>query len=389
MKTGLLFISVLLSIIFVEGQEILEVGIYRHINIRKALFSPQKHDYKIVVEDTIILQTLTENQEVVISPTAEGKVRLEQEGKELGMFHKVRFVPLKPEAYFKVKTVIPSTKRRIYYGDLEIKKIEEIFTFINHVPLEKYLIGVIESESGNYQSKEYYKVQAIISRTYALKNKEKFLHEGFMLTDLVNCQVYFGKFYQNPKMIKAVEETKGLVLVDDELQFITAAFYSNSGGQTENSENVWNKKVSYLRSIKDPFSVGKNNYKWVKRMPKERWLNYLQSKYQYPIEDSVALEKVLNFKQVNRKKYLAGWESHILLTDVRRDLRLKSTFFSIELEGNEVVFRGKGFGHGVGLSQEGAMNMVDLGYSYIDVLNFYYTNVNIIDLEKRNYYLLE
>ncbi len=251
------------------------------------------------------------------------------------------------------------------------------------------MIGVIESESGNYQSKEYYKVQAIISRTYALKHKNKFLQEGFMLTDLVNCQVYFGKYYQNPKMEQAVEETKGLVLVDDEMQYITAAFYSNSGGQTENSENVWNKPMPYLKSRKDPFSVGKNNYKWTKIIKKEKWLSYLNRKFNYPIEDSASISKVVNFKQLNRKKYLAGWESHILLTDIRRDWRLKSTFFSIIDEGENILLKGNGFGHAVGLSQEGAMNMVDLGYSYLDVLQFYYLNVFLIESSKREYYLME
>ena len=144
------------------------------------------------------------------------------------------------------------------------------------------------------------------------------------------------------------------------MNYLTASFYSNSGGQTENSENVWGKKVSYLRSKADPFSEGKNNYKWTKSISKREWLNYLKTTYNYDIDDSIKRQKVLNFTQINRKKYLAGWDSHILLTDIRRDWRLKSTYFSIEEQGDKIILHGKGFGHGVGLSQEGAMNIVVL-----------------------------
>lgn len=388
MKLPLIFISLISILSFAFAEEELSVGIYRNLTIRKAIFSYQGFDYTLVADDTINLSKIIKNDKIKIE-RHEDKIRLYKDEILLGNYDKVNFYRLNSEGIFHIQTTSPSSKRRIYYGDLEIKIIDAVFTFINHVPIEQYLIGVIESESGNYQSKEYYKVQAIISRTYALKNRTKFLHEGFMLTDLVNCQVYFGKYYQNPKMKEAVEETKGLILVDDDLDYITAAFYSNSGGQTENSENVWNNPLPYLRSKVDPFSVGKNNYRWTKTIDKSKWLSYLKEKYDYPIDDSLAREKVLNFSQTNRKKYLAGWESHVLLTDIRQDWRLKSTFFSISDLGDEIILKGYGFGHAVGLSQEGAMNMADLGYSYIAILNFYYTDVTLIESDRRNYYLLD
>lgn len=386
------FLSILILLFVFSSnfwaEEILTIGIYRNKTVRKAVFSYEGFDYQLVANDSIPVKLVSKDDKIIISRSG-NKVKISQNDVLIGAFDKINFYRTKSEGYFKIQTINPSTKRRIYYGNLEVKVFNEIFTFINHVPIEEYLIGVLESESGNYQSKEYYKVQAIISRTYALKHKNKFLHEGFMLTDLVNCQVYFGKFYQNPKMKQAVEETKGLVLVDDEMNYITAAFYSNSGGQTENSENVWNKPVSYLKSKKDPFSVGKNNYRWTKTINKAKWLNYLKDKYEYPIHDSVAKYKATHFTQKNRKKYLAGWNSHILLTDIRKDWRLKSTYFSIADVGENIVLKGNGFGHAVGLSQEGAMNMVDLGYSYTDVLHFYYTNVYLIDDNRRIYYLME
>ncbi len=388
MKHLLLYISIF-SALFASGQEeILAIGLYRHIQPNQIEFTAKDCDFEVFVNDSLPFDCLKKGSKVELLRQGV-KIQLIVNDESQGEYDNIKFTRTQKDGMFKVQTISPHSKVRTYYGDLEIKVINDVVTVINHVPIEEYLIGVIESESGNYQSKEYYKVQAIISRTYALKHKNKFLHEGFNLTDLVNCQVYFGKHYQNPKIKEAVEETKGLVLVDEDMNYITASFYSNSGGQTENSENVWGKKVSYLRSKADPFSEGKNNYKWTKSISKREWLNYLKSTYNYDTKDSIKREKVLNFTQTHRKKYLAGWDSHILLTDIRRDWRLKSTFFSIEEQGDKVILHGKGFGHGVGLSQEGAMNMVDLGYSYTDVLHFYYTNIYIIDYDKRNYYLME
>lgn len=384
----IILIAILLHSLVVFSEDIMSIGIYRNLNVKNAIFSCENSEYNIIADDTVYVASVEKEDKITIYEDS-NKVKLIKNNEKLGIYNKVTFLQTKENSVFKIKTITPSTKLRTYYGELEIKTINNVFTLINNVPLEKYLIGVLESEVGNYQSKEFYKVQAIISRTYALKYKNKFLNEGFMLTDLVNCQVYFGKYYQNPKIYQAVEETKGLVLVNEDMEYITAAFFSNSGGQTENSENVWNKQVSYLRSKKDPFSIGKNNYKWTKSIKKDRWLSYLKNKYNYPIEDSVSLYKVLNFLQTNRKKYLAGWDSHILLTDIRKDWRLKSTYFSIYNDSEHVVLKGYGFGHGVGLSQEGAMNMIDLGYSYYDVLSFYYTDVILINKNKRLYYLLD
>ena len=67
-------------------------------------------------------------------------------------------------------------------------------------------------------------------------------------------------------------------------------------------------------------------------------------------------------------------------------MQLKSTFFSIVSLGDTLVFKGRGFGHGVGMCQEGAMRMAKLGYKYMDVINFYYQNTQLIDLRKLDYF---
>lgn len=378
----LVFVSV---ISFADNQK-LEIGIFRSVNLYSVTIKPSVDSYQLFNEDDSLIRNIKQHETIAVKVNSDRTVGIRIGDVKIGNFKTIVIKSEDDAAHYNIKGSNPSTKERDYFGGIKCFSFAGKLDVVSLVSMKNYLIGVIESESGNHQSKEYYKVQAIISRTYAIKNKDKFLHEGFMLTDLVNCQVYLGKMYRNPKIEQAVEETENLVLVDDSMQLISAAFYSNSGGQTANSEHVWSKEVPYLRSVSDPFSKGKYNYHWTKSFEKDDFLKKIKTYYDYPISDSLALSELLNWSQEHRAKYFVDWKYHILLTDVRRDFKLKSTFFSVVEEDDKIVLEGKGFGHGVGLSQEGAMNMCDMGYSYCDVLYFYYTGVRLIDFMQLNFY---
>ena len=79
----------------------------------------------------------------------------------------------------------------------------------------------------------------------------------------------------------------------------------------------------------------------------------------------------------------------IPLKFIREDMKLRSTFFTINEEGNDVIFSGKGFGHGVGLCQEGAMRMAEKGYSYTKILNYYYSKVHLIRYSQLDFFQAE
>lgn len=392
LRSSLVILGFIFSAIFCKAKaddQVLEIGIFRHLTMHSVVFKPGDNSYRVLDENDSLIYHLQAFEALTIKVNSDQTIQLKLPDESLGKYKTVYVLSDDPDAHYAIKAVNPSAKERKYFGGLKCFSLAGALDLVSLVTMQHYLEGVIESESGNHQGKEYYKVQAIISRTYALKNKGKFLHEGFMLTDLVNCQVYLGKFYRNPKIEQAVRETENMVLVDDELQLISAMFYSNSGGQTTNSEHVWSKPVSYLRSVSDPFSQGKYNYHWTKTFDKTEFLQKIAKEYQYPIKDSAALAELFNWKQDQRAKYFVDWKYHILLTDVRTDFKLKSTFFDVSLEGDKVVLNGRGFGHGVGLSQEGAMNMCDMGYSFKDVLHFYYTGVRLIDYRMMNFYLSE
>jgi stage II sporulation protein D len=113
----------------------------------------------------------------------------------------------------------------------------------------------------------------------------------------------------------------------------------------------------------------------------------LKLKYNYPTDNDDARSLAFNFKQEERKVYLECNNSKVPLKNVRTDLQLKSTYFNIiELNKDSVLFKGRGYGHGLGMCQEGAMRMCKLGYSYQQVLNFYYKNIQLIDLHKLNFF---
>lgn len=366
-----------------------KIGILRNASLKKLSVTVNKTNYSLKSADNSLTEIIGPDNLITVNYRS-GKISLSIDSKYIGIYDTLKLVNLeKDTGVFEIKSISPDLKSRYYYDDLIIYPQSNSITIVNKIDFEKYIIGVLESEVGLGKSEDFYKVHAIISRTYALKNQYKFIHEGFYLTDLVNCQVYKGNMYKDLTIIDAVKATESLILVDENMDFITASYFSNSGGQTNNVEDVWTKALPYLRSIHDPYSLGGINYDWEKKISKNKWLSYLKKKYQYPVNDTESLNAALNFKQDIRHKYLIDWVYQIPLTEVRKDWKLKSTYFSIYDEGEFLSFKGKGFGHGVGLSQEGAMRMIELGYDFLEVLRFYYTDVHLIDMKKRNFYIID
>ena len=366
-----------------------KIGILRNVKLKKVTISVNDVNFSLKSPDNIIERKVTSKNQLLIEIN-NGKIALSIDKKFIGKFDTLKLsCTRKDTGIFNIKSNIPNLSSRSYYDDLIIFPQSNSVSLVNLIGFEKYIIGVLESEVGLGQSEDFYKVHAIISRTYALQNQYKFIHEGFYLTDLVNCQVYKGNMYKDPTIINAIRATESLILVDENMDYITASYFSNSGGQTNNVEDVWSKALPYLRSIHDPYSRGGINYIWEKKILKSKWLNYLKKNFQYPINDVEALNAALNFKQEIRHKYLVDWVYQIPLTQVRKDWKLKSTYFSIFDNGEYLSFKGKGFGHGVGLSQEGAMKMIELGYDFLEVLRFYYTDVHLIDSKRRDFYIID
>jgi stage II sporulation protein D len=363
--------------------EVISVKILSQTKIKELLFAPEKGSYQVVADGKNI--AMIDAQNALKASIINDSIELKTFEKNLGKFSFVKLISFEEEKSFKVKSVNPDRKSRFFNDNLSISIENGLLRLINDSKLDNYIAGVSEAEAGSRSTPEFYKVQSILARTYALSHINKHQPEGFNLCDQTHCQAFFGRTSETD-ILEAVVATKGKVVVDENMNLIDAAFHSNSGGQTANSEDVWGKPMPYLRSIKDTFSLKMPNAKWQRKMSTQDWLSYLKIKHNYPIEDSAARWLALHFKQDSRKANLEYYGIKVPLKNVRNDLQLKSTFFSLEPVGDTLLFNGRGFGHGIGMCQEGAMRMTKLGYSYQDVLDFYYKNVHLIDIKDLNFF---
>jgi stage II sporulation protein D len=173
-------------------------------------------------------------------------------------------------------------------------------------------------------------------------------------------------------------ETKGLVILDRDSSLIASAFHSNCGGETSSSEDVWLKRKPYLRSVNDPYCVSSRNATWEKRISPGDWKRMLMSHgYEGNTEDPL----LFAFSQKRRVSDYRTGSFTMPLVSIRSIMKLKSTFFSVLPEGDSLLLRGRGYGHGVGLCQEGAMEMARKGFDFKRIINFYYTGVIITDIK--------
>lgn len=345
-------------------------------------------DYDLIAAGQTI-HTLKEGERMSFVRYGE-VVQVSIPGKVIGRYKEAKLVTTHSEGYFRLYVLRPGKNERVYDDDLHVSISNSKLRLVNRVDLEKYVAGVVEAESGKEKTLEFYKVQAIISRTYALSNLRKHWRDGFNLNDQVSSQVYHGKCRWEPQILAATQITEGKVLVDSEMNLITAAFHSNSGGETVGSEAVWSSALPYLTPRRDEFSMEGKHTTWEKPISKEKWLNYLANKYKLPVSDTLVRYEALNFEQPVREVYFLEEAYRIPLKEIRKDWHLKSTYFDVKpYTADSLILYGRGYGHGAGLSQEGAIRMGELGYPYEEILHFYYNDIHIIDLHNLDFFRYE
>jgi len=364
----------------------LSVRILSDLKVTSVIISPLFGEYNIYADGKIIARDTNSTNVFSLTILGNDSIKLKSFEKTIGTFLNVKFVGKQYPNSFKIKSVVPNGKMRSYDDHVEISVQNQTLKIINNVDIEHYVAGVVECESGSKTTSEYYKLQSILCRTYALSHVRRHETEGFELCDQVHCQAYYNKT-NDAEIINAVADTKGLVITDSDLNLITAAFHSNCGGETVNSEDVWALPTTYLKSVKDTFCLKQPHAHWQRKIATEDWMSYLSLKHKYPVEDSSSFNNAVSFPQDGgREIYFTDKNLKIPLKIIRADWQLKSTYFSIEQRSDSVIFNGRGYGHGVGLCQEGAMQMAKLGYSYKDIIHFYYKDVHLVDLSELSFF---
>ncbi|WP_042142508.1 SpoIID/LytB domain-containing protein [Paucisalibacillus sp. EB02] len=295
---------------------------------------------------------------------------------------------------------------------------------INELPLEEYLYGVVPLElpPAPYDELEAQKSQAVAARTYAISGLGKRSSDGYDLLPTTSDQVYGGYDAEHPISTQAVHETEGVVATYNG-DLISAVYHSTSGGITSNNEDVWSSgPIPYLRSVPVSERVmsadkeeGRNSQRINRMIEFEKeWSRYYRWSHEWTneemsqvVSDHFSVE-VNEVHEINALNYSNGRVIEIeFVTDngtfyeykdqIRWALKyindngsqsvLRSTFFQIEPIIDEetdtvtgFVAEGGGWGHGVGMSQVGAMGMAVYGYSYEEILKHFYTG---IELEER------
>ena len=138
----------------------------------------------------------------------------------------------------------------------------------------------------------------------------------------------------------------------------------------------WQKDLPYLKSVKDPFCTSSSHATWTLQVTKAEWLQYID---QVKNNDIDYQRHNFSFSIPHRTKFVALNGLELSMRGIREHFNLKSSYFNVVDDGNTVRFDGRGYGHGIGMCQQGAMEMARVGYTWQDILHFYFDNVSIAD----------
>ena len=252
----------------------MRIGVYRDYSIKRIVFSYNQGSYT-VLGDTTILGNILPSEFIDVEQVG-GQLNLKIGVVDKGLFNRIYLIQNNLGSNVTVTPRNPSAaKARKYADNFELTSTSKDITIINLVDIDNYLAGVVESEGGGGQHLEYYKVQAMMSRTYALKYVNKHSKEGFALCDRVHCQAYHSMLRFTPTIQEAVQATSGSIMVDKNDDLIDSYFHANCGGQTCEPDYVWNNSIPYLSTFKDTFCIYTKQATWEKRVSQKDWQNFL------------------------------------------------------------------------------------------------------------------
>jgi len=263
---------------------------------------------------------------------------------------------------------------------------------VSEVNLEEYLTGVLAAEMPASYESEALKAQAVAARSYILYkvNKENPEHPNASIcTNPSHCKGWLSeadakskwdsneqtKYWQ--KLRSAVKSTEGQYLVYEN-NIVEACFFSSGGSRTENSEDVWQASLPYLRSVENPEPIDST-------LSQSVFTNDDFMKKITPHLDSSPPDDAPVFSDIQRTD--GGSVATINVcgkifkgTEIRSIFGLKSANFTVKTDNNTVTFDVIGNGHGVGMSQKGANQMAKDGKNYTEILSHYYTNIQIVKM---------
>lgn len=262
---------------------------------------------------------------------------------------------------------------RWYRGRTKLVPTGKGLIAVNVVDLEQYLYSVLGAEMSPNWPQEALKAQAVAARTYALHKTQTSGNTVYDVDDTTKSQVYKGLESEGQGTILAVNATAGQIMTYTGKP-ILAVFHSSSGGHTENVEDIWSNPLPYLRGVAD-YDQGAPVFQWTKSFSRNelsRKISGVGTVVSMTPERTTPQGRIVTMlvKGTGGTKRISG-------TNLRSALGLKSTLFSVNPTGSGFELSGRGYGHGLGLSQWGAHNLAQRGVGYQQILTHYYQNAAI------------
>jgi SpoIID/LytB domain protein len=270
--------------------------------------------------------------------------------------------------------------------------------------LEDYVLGVLRTEGSMESQPEALKALAIAIRTYAVKNRGRHAKEGYDFCSTTHCQRYAVRSptvregsatdqalpngRASDTLTASVKATEGQVLLDDHGRPAEVYFGASCGGQTANLGTLWGTSPpEYLRGVRDDYCLSGPHARWTDVIARADLLRALQSDVRTDV--GARLDQVIVNKrdetgraefitlEGEHRKTVRGWDFKIIVGRVLGWNVLKSSRFEVARAGANFVFRGSGFGHGLGLCQEGAHVMAARGATYTRILEKYFPGTTV------------
>jgi len=430
----LLFLCIILSAIFsytvsyAESSEIstIKVGLYYDASALESLTLESRggFDYGIFTDS---FESAGMWEETALNITATGNTLIINE--TLNADEQIAIYPL---AEFLEINNYP------YRGGVLLKAVDSKINVINIVNIEEYLYGVIGSEMPSSWNIEALKAQAVCARNFTITNINKHASLGFNVCATTNCQVYKGVFAESESVIRAVNETKGNILMYED-SLAQTLYYSSSGGHTADVKNVWGNDIPYLRGVEDPYEDPETTprHTWSAKLSNAEIKEALEKAEifigditdlktetdttgrvysltvtgtdgEYTLKNLSTASVFGSYGVLSNKYSITPYgdsQIELFLKSSNRKLSQASEYYVIDGSGeiqkinipfsvlsstiltkinppsaNGYLFNGGGWGHGVGMSQYGAKGMADNGFTYDVILDHYFpgTHMEII-----------
>jgi len=261
------------------------------------------------------------------------------------------------------------------------------------VKFEDYVRGVVAAEGSMETEPDALKALAIAVRTYALKNLGRHARDGYDFCNSTHCERYRSVDlesggYVSPLILEAVEATQGEILRDQNNDLADSYFSASCGGATANMTTLWGgSSPPYLRGVRDEYCGNEAHGSWTDTISETQLLKALQTDPRTNVGERLANVSVLRTDasgraelialEGNRRVTIKGWDFKIIIGRALGWNLLKSSHFEITRSGSNFIFRGRGFGHGLGLCQEGAHVMAERGANYRQILTKYFPSTHV------------